>query len=141
MDSRWHHSRSRVVNKRVKFLAFALVVFAGALAYQQWNKPHRDYAGESASAQTDPATLLSAFAENDTEAMARFGNQVVEVRGVVVEVNSEFVLFEPGVLCRWESPAKGLNWQPGETHCAKVRILSYDDLLGEVSGDFATPIN
>lgn len=141
MDSGWHHSRPRIVSKWAKTLALGLLVVAGILVYLQWNKPHRDYAGESASAQTDPATLLSAFAKNDAEAMARFGNQVIEVHGVVAEVNSEFVLFEPGVVCRWQTPAEGLDWQPGEMHRAKVRILSYDDLLGEVSGDFATPIN
>lgn len=129
------------MSKWTKTLAIGLIAFAAVLAYLQWNKPHRNYADEAASVQIEPTELLSAFTENDADAMARFGNQVLEVHGIVAEVNAEFVLFEPGVLCRWQAPATDLNWQAGEVHRAKVRILSFDDLLSEVSGDFAVPID
>ena len=129
------------MSKWTKFLAVGVIAFAGVLAYLQWTRTHRDYAGESASVQIESAQLAAHFAENDADAMARFGNQVLEISGVVAEVSAEFVLFEPGVLCRWRAEEQDLGWSAGEVHRAKARILSYDDLLGEVSGDFAVPMD
>lgn len=141
MDPWRCHSWTWIVSKWTKFLAVGVFAFAGILAYLKWTRPHRDYAGESASVQIGSAQLAAHFAENDADAMARFGNQVLEISGVVADVSAEFVLFEPGVVCRWQAEEQDLGWSAGEVHRAKARILSYDDLLGEVSGDFAVPMD
>ena len=128
------------MSKALRWGLLGLIAVAAAVAVQQWNQPHRDYGAEAAAQRLEASDLHVAFFDDPTAAAGAFANQVVEVTGIVAAVDAQAVVFEPGVVCRWEKQQSALNWQAGEVHTAKIRVLSFDDLLGEVSCDHGVPV-
>lgn len=126
-------------NSLLRLFIYGLVAFcltAGFWAYQTWNQPHRNYSAESSAQSIDAAELFEAFRSNPQDAQAKFGDQVIDITGIAAASEDSYVVLEPGVVCRWES-APEVAVPLGESVRVKVRVLSFDDLMGEVSADHA----
>jgi len=65
-----------------------LVLVGATIAYMQYNKPHRDAAAEKPVAELTAYQLFAAFGNNETEAMALFGNKIVQVSGIIMETST-----------------------------------------------------
>ncbi|MGB1076317.1 MAG: OB-fold protein [Flavobacteriales bacterium] len=109
--------------------------------YQMWNRPHREYAEESAVVSLEARDVLDLFQSDAASAMAQYGNQIVEIKGTIRSISSDLVVFDAGVACRWEAGTSPTGWLSGDVHKVKARILAYDDLMEEVTGDFAVPVD
>lgn len=136
--------------KKLKIILFVLLVMGlvgATIAWFQYNKPHRDAASEEATHTIGAAELFAAFDNNEADAMVSYGNQLIEVSGIVGEViesdentiillESEHPLF--GVKCMFlEHPnqsvtagqsaiikgfCSGLNGDVEITRCALVKL-------------------
>lgn len=122
-------------------MGVVLVSTIGAFwGYQMWNRPHRDYAEESAVVSLEAQELVDIFKADAASAMVQYGNQIVEIKGTIGSISVDLVVFDAGVACRWEAGASPRGWLPGDVQRVKARILAYDDLMEEVTGDFAVPV-
>lgn len=64
-----------------------MVVIGGGVIYFQFNKSHRDIAGEEASKKVSAVELFQLYVEDEVEANSVYLDQVVEVNGVVAEID------------------------------------------------------
>lgn len=70
--------------KRPLFLLISLILLAGAyFAYKSYNKPHTNVSDSSAIESLTAAQLFEKFSSSESEAMAEFSDQVIEVKGTV----------------------------------------------------------
>jgi hypothetical protein len=136
--------------KKLKIVLFVLLVLGlvgGTIAWFQYNKPHRDAASEKAAHTIMATELFSAFENDESTAMTKYGGQLLEVSGIVGEViksdentivllESEHPLF--GVKCMFlEHPhqpieagqsaiikgfCSGLNGDVEITRCALIEL-------------------
>jgi len=122
-------------------MGVVLISTIGAFwGYQMWNRPHREYAEESAVVSLEAQEVVNLFQSDAAAAMVQYGNQIVEIKGTIGAITDDLVVFDAGVSCRWESGTPPTGWLSGDVHKVKARILAYDDLMEEVTGDFAVPI-
>ena len=95
-------------------------------------KPAPDRSSEAAAQQVEAKVL---FAEMSTGQVAHYLNEVVSVTGVILSVEGQTLMLQPGIACRMEGDFDAPR--VGETVSVKGRVLGFDDIFGEVQLDFA----
>ena len=74
--------------KKFKNIIIAVVllgIIGAGIAYWQYNKPHRNATSEKAGYTLTATELFDAFDTDEQAAMAKYGNQLVEVSGTLRE--------------------------------------------------------
>lgn len=99
------------------FLLLALV--AAAIAYYQYNKPHRDAAEEKPAFEITAADLFNEFSANEMAASDKYRDKVVLISGVVMDksilpdstVQVVLEVNDPifGVKCSFQAPGPALT--------------------------------
>jgi hypothetical protein len=74
--------------KTIILILLALGLGGATIAYLQYNKPHRDAATEKPAHEVTAHQLFAAFSNNEAEAMAEFGNKIIQVTGEIMEVTT-----------------------------------------------------
>ena len=120
----------RIVSTKARLLIAAVTVLCIGLFF--YFKPAPDRSTEAAAQQVE-AKLL--FAEMSTGQVAHYLNEVISVKGVVLSVEGQTLMLQPGIACRMEDDFDAPR--AGETVSVKGRVLGFDDLFGEVQLDFA----
>ena len=110
-------------------IAAVAVLCIGLILYF---KPAPDRSSEAAAQQVEPKVL---FAEMSTGQVAHYLNEVISVTGVVLSVEGQTLMLQPGIACRMEGDFDAPR--VGETVSVKGRVLGFDDIFGEVQLDFA----
>lgn len=126
--------------KNWKWLLACLVVLGaltGGYVLQQLNKAHRDYAGERPVAKTIPQDLLADFEADLAQANLTFVNQVIQLHGVLSDLEGETFALEGGVIGQWAAGHEPAGLKTGALIQLKGRVLAYDDLFSEVRMDEA----
>lgn len=72
--------------KKILILLFVVVLAGAGIGFYMWNKPPETVEGKKATAITADA-LAKAFTDNEQQANAAYLNQVLDVTGIVAEVN------------------------------------------------------
>ena len=120
----------RIVSTKARLLIAAVTVLCIGLFF--YFKPAPDRSTEAAAQQVE-AKLL--FAEMSTGQVAHYLNEVISVKGVVLSVEGQTLMLQPGIACRMEGDFDAPR--AGETVSVKGRVLGFDDIFGEVQLDFA----
>jgi hypothetical protein len=120
----------RIVSTKARLLIAAVAVLCIGLFF--YFKPAPDRSTEAAAQQVE-AKLL--FAEMSTGQVAHYLNEVISVTGVVLSVEGQMLMLQPGIACRMEGDFDAPR--AGETVSVKGRVLGFDDMFGEVQLDFA----
>ncbi len=76
--------------KHIILIVAVLAVIGAGIAYWQYNKPHRDAASEEVAFKMTASELYAAFDSDENAAMAKYGNQLIEVTGKAMESTTEF---------------------------------------------------
>lgn len=123
--------------KKALIIIAVIVVLGGVGAYfYVFHKPHRNVAEEEASLTETATTLVESFNSDAESAKAKFLDKVVQVEGVVSEIDAENLVLESGVVCGMDDPSSLEGLQEGDMVTVKGRVVTYDDLFGEVRMDF-----
>lgn len=75
--------------KKIIIGILVLGLLGGGYAYMEFNKEHRDIASEEASIKTESTDLFQAYVDDEVAANAAYLDKVVEVSGVITEVNTD----------------------------------------------------
>ena len=75
--------------KKIILGILVLGLLGGGFAYMQFNKEHRDIAAEEASVQVSSTDLFNAYVADEVAANAKYLDKVVEVSGVITELNMD----------------------------------------------------
>lgn len=114
----------------------AIIVLGGVGAYLYvFNKPHRVPANETAAYQISAEEIRNDFINNQEEANEKYVDKVVEVRGIVLEVNELGVSLDNVVSCVAGDGNTFSGIAEGDDIVIKGRVIAFDDLLEEVKMD------
>jgi hypothetical protein len=75
--------------KKLLIALVAIGVIGGVVAYQIYNKPHRDIDAEKPVASVSADDLFSAFDADEAAANTSYLDQVIEVSGTVDEITED----------------------------------------------------
>lgn len=119
-------------------IALIFVVIAAATAYWYvFHKPHRDLQNEDLAYQLEAAALFSAFEDNQAEADSLYVDQLVGLKGKVSGLEENAILLEPGIYGSLDSNTTlPPELKVGDSLSIRGRVLSYDELFGEVKMDY-----
>lgn len=117
-------------------LKLALVGAAvGAVVFLwMWNKPHKDYAGQSADAVLTAERFYADFSAAPDSMNLAYAEKVVVVEGVLQEHFDQTFLLAPGVAITMLSLPEPMP-EPGAALRIKARVLSFDVVMNEVKLD------
>ncbi len=123
-----------------KFLWILLVaaIVAVAVYLYVFHKPHRDIVGEDASQTLTAQEIGKQYADNQQNANAIYLDQVLEVRGVAISLKNNAITLEGGVFCNPAEEGEFEGIQEGDEVKVKGRVVSFDELFGEVRMDNCT---
>ena len=121
-----------------------LVVGAGTV-YYVFNKPHRNILGETPAYIMPAASLFGAFSEDENASLAKYGDQVIQVKGAIANISNEgynvtLILDDEmeGVSCTLDSLSIAENQElinnlkNGDTVELKGKCDGYDMIMGVV---------
>jgi hypothetical protein len=104
--------------KRLLIILVVIAALGAAVAVYIWNKPHATVEGKNGIAMTADS-LANAFSTDEQLANERFLNEIIEVSGVVWEINENqdrktvitLSVTDPlsGVQCTMKDPAKNIK--------------------------------
>lgn len=124
------------MKKTVIIIAVLIAVGAIGAYFYVFHKPHRNIADEKADFTESAPALVEAFNSDAEAANAKYLDQVLEVKGVAMEIDNEHVMLDGGVYCAWAQDTERPALQEGDEITVKGRVVSYDELFGEVRMDF-----
>jgi hypothetical protein len=80
--------------KKWIYLALAVVIIGGLIAYKVYNKPHKDVAAITADYTLDAEELFNAFQENESKANEMYLDKILQVTGKVrkIEQSEEYTV-------------------------------------------------
>jgi hypothetical protein len=129
----------RILARVLILIGVSIAVGVGVTLYL-WNKPHRDIQAEEVSVAITAQALLDAYTADQEAANTKFLDQVVEVKGVINEVDENHITLDPGIYCTMEEGFNGAGFTAGQRIAIKGRVVSFDELFGEVRVDKAAVV-
>lgn len=111
-----------------KYLVYIilLALIGGVIGIYMYNKPHKNIKSSNTDFKLEASQLFSAFEENESEANTKYLDKIIEVSGVVREMDADDegninVILESdnelsGVICQLDNLTKHKksNFNPGE---------------------------
>ena len=73
--------------KRIVIALLAIALIGGLIAYKMYNKPHTDVASTEVKASLSATELFQRFVDDETLANEEFVEEVIQVSGLVSEVD------------------------------------------------------
>jgi len=122
--------------KKGILIILALVILGGVGAYfYVFHKPHRDPSTEKATYQLSAEALADPFINNQAAANEKYIDKVVEVSGVVLEVEGTRIILDNAVSCTAANEETFAQIAEGDEVKVKGRVIGFDDLFEEVKMD------
>ncbi len=119
--------------KNLLVFGLSLVVLGLAVAVYLWNKPHRNIQSEKSSAQLSTEALKAEIAGNPV-ALDAYLDRVIEIKGVATEVADDHIVLEEFAYVEMLEPgSQGI--EAGQAISIKARVVSFDDLFGQLRLD------
>lgn len=122
--------------KVVILIVFILLLVLGYGIYE-YTKAPINRAEELASETVQADVLFQVMSSPDIEEQQRFLNRVIQISGAVQQSSETQIILSPGVVCRLEGGLGGAEVNEEEKITIKGRVIEYNDLLNEVSVDYA----
>jgi hypothetical protein len=118
-------------------MTIILLGIAGFLFYSVYNKAHVDYEKANAQMELTAEDLYQLFASDPSGNPDNLLGKVVTIFGEITEIQGEQFILENHIVCTFgENPNAHLeDFAPATTIKIKGRIVSFNDLLGEVRMD------
>jgi hypothetical protein len=111
------------------------LVAVGAWYYVN-NKAHRDPTSEQAIEVLTAAELNKRFTQDPLSATAAFLDKVVQVKGQLSEIESNYVVLDDQVIAFFQDGHGPLELD--QKVVINGRVTEYDDFFGQVKLDFVT---
>ena len=122
------------MKKKIGIISIVILAFI-ALAYNYVYQDHRDIENEKAEFTLSTKTLINEFLVNPNKSEKEYLNKVIEVTGVVTEINNNNnITLDNKVFCQLDN-SNNSNIKIGQAIAIKGRIIGYDDLLEEIKLD------
>ena len=122
------------MKKLIWILVIAGIVGVAGYLYVFY-KPHRDIVGGEAQLHASADQLIKAYEQDLKIARDTYNDKIVEVEGVVSKVGDYSVTLNELIYCSLDSSQSVNDVKEGAMLKVKGRILSYDDLFGEIKMD------
>ena len=113
------------------------ILSATAVYLYVFHKPHRNIAKEAPAYVVEAPAFYSEFSSDETTAYEKYGNQVVQVSGQVVDISltdnsASLVLLDEmeGIACAFDS----LGMAQQKSHLASIQIGDNVNLKGQCDG-------
>lgn len=130
------NNRKRTVGIVLLIVGVTIAIGVGVVSYM-WNKPHRDVQAEEASVELSAQALVEAYTKDQQQANTLYIDKVVAIKGIITEVDENHLTLEPGVYCTMQEGFNGAGLTAGHKVLVKGRVVSFDELFGEVRIDNA----
>lgn len=120
-----------------KLLIFVIVVLGiAASVYFYAYKDHKDIAASEADFTLSVPVLQKEFAENDSVATVKYQNKVVQVKGVITNVDAESksIVIDDKIYAQFDATLP-TDLEVKKKVTLKGRFLAYDDLVEEFKMD------
>lgn len=121
-----------------KKLLIILIVIVGIAAsvYFYAYKDHKDIAAAEADFALTAAVLQNEFTENDSLATTKYQNKVVQVEGLItnVDASTKSIVIDDKIYAQFDT-ALPTNLEVKKKVTLKGRFLAYDDLVEEFKMD------
>jgi uncharacterized protein (UPF0333 family) len=121
-----------------KKLLIILIVIVGIVAsvYFYAYKDHKDIAASEADFALTAAGLQNEFTENDSLATTKYQNKVVQVEGLItnVDASTKSIVIDDKIYAQFDT-ALPTNLEVKKKVTLKGRFLAYDDLVEEFKMD------
>lgn len=125
--------------KKMFYIGLVLLIAGAAVAYYVMNKPHRDPSREEATEQISATDLGAAYMGDPVKGNDLYLDRVIEVSGTITSTDAEGFTLDNVVYCKMDQ-AQSANLTIGDKFRVKGRVVSYDELFGQVRLDFCVPI-
>lgn len=118
-----------------KFIYFFIVlIVAGILTYKYVYKDHRNVVVEVADYTFESSDLIREFESNSELATQKYLDKIIEINGIVTEIEEGTILLNDMVLCYMIQNEKDRSILNSKV-VVKGRFIGYDDLLEEIKID------
>jgi hypothetical protein len=108
----------------------------GVVVYMQYNKPHKDYAGQEVVRSWTAEELATWYSSHSADQHSQWQEKVVAVSGTVASGSESGVVLEHGIVVTWDAESAPSTPPTGHIQ-VKGRVVGFDDLFGEVRLDHA----
>jgi hypothetical protein len=109
-----------------------LLIF-GIIGYNYIYQDHRDIATEPPKFTINSKLLLNQFSENPSYFQKEYLNKVIEVSGLVTEIDLMYIVLNEKIFCHFK---EHINSSSTRKYLSiKGRFIGYDDLLDEIKLD------
>ncbi len=125
------------MKKKLLILLIVGVVVGGAVYLYTFYKPHPNVQKEKSAFTLSSANLIGEFTADISVATEKYIDKVIEIEGVVTDVNSTNAMLDGAVYCSFLEGELGkvVEIGQGKTITLKGRVIGFDDLFGEVRLD------
>lgn len=122
--------------KRIIIIILAIALVGGIIAYQMYNKPHKDMTSAESDISIEASELLKAFETDESAANQQYNDKVIAVSGKVADVSNEDGIVKVtldagnplgGVICQLDelSEHDRTDFETGETVTLKGLCTGY----------------
>lgn len=122
--------------KRIIIIILAIALVGGIIAYQMYNKPHKDMTSAESDISIEASELLKAFETDESAANQQYNDKVIAVSGKVADVGNEDGIVKVtldagnplgGVICQLDelSEHDRTDFEIGETVTLKGLCTGY----------------
>lgn len=116
-------------------VAMALITVIG---YNYLYKAHRDVENESARFALTASQIHSEFNNDPVISQKKYGNETIEISGLVSEFNDSEVTIDDKVFCQFSEHIIKEEGLLNSKITVKGRFIGYDDILEQVKLDQCT---
>lgn len=121
--------------KKTGIIIAILLVITGCLIYSYMYQEHRNILKENAEYSISSSQLYEEFYNSYELANKKFINTVVEFHGTLSQLDNEYIIIHPKIVCKLDSNFSTENLILGDSLLLKGRCIGFDDLFMEVKMD------
>lgn len=120
----------------VVFIIFSVIVVFNIL-YQ----PHKDIATSDVDFKIDSKELFENFTSNETDALAKYCNKVIETKGKITAIDTENknIILDSILFYQFDKEIDS-QLKTDQIVTIKARLVGYDELMNEIKLDQSTII-
>ena len=125
------------MKKKLLILLLIGAIGAGAAYWYTFHKPHRNVQTEKSSFTLSSESLIGEFSADLATATEKYIDKVIEIEGIVTDVNASNAMLDGAVYCSFLEGELGkvVEIGQGKTITLKGRVIGFDELFGEIRLD------
>jgi hypothetical protein len=125
------------MKKKLLILLLIGAIGAGAAYWYTFHKPHRNVQTEKSSFTLSSESLIGEFSADLATATEKYIDKVIEIEGIVTDVNASNAMLDRAVYCSFLEGELGkvVEIGQGKTITLKGRVIGFDELFGEIRLD------